>query len=149
MKEYLLQPAAKNMAIELPEVQFELDKASLTPQGKDSLQTLYRTLVENPTIVIELAAHTDTRGSDAYNMNLSQNRAQSCVNYLVSLGIDPARMVAKGYGETRTRISDAEIAKMATTEEKEAAHQKNRRVEFSVKSFDYVPKANEQGTGTN
>ncbi len=149
VKEYLLQPAAKNVAIELPEVQFELDKASLTPQGKDSLQTLYRTLVENPTIVIELAAHTDTRGSDAYNMNLSQNRAQSCVNYLVSLGIDPARMVAKGYGETRTRISDAEIAKMATTEEKEAAHQKNRRVEFSVKSFDYVPKANEQGTGTN
>jgi outer membrane protein OmpA-like peptidoglycan-associated protein len=49
-------------------------------------------------------------------------------------------MVAKGYGETRPKITDAEIAKMATNEEKEAAHQKNRRVEFSVKSFNYVPK---------
>ncbi len=150
VKEYLLQPAARNVAIALPEVLFELDKASLTPQGMDSLQTLYSTLVENPTIVIELAAHTDTRGSDKYNLTLSQNRAQSCVNYLISKGIDPARMVAKGYGETRPKITDAEIAKMATTEEKEAAHQKNRRVEFSVKSFDFVPKANgTQAPGSN
>lgn len=149
VKEYLLQPAAKDVAIALPEVQFELDKASLTAEGKDSLQVLYQTLIDNPTITIELAAHTDTRGSDKYNLTLSQNRAQSCVNYLISRGIDPARMTAKGYGETRNRITDAEIAKMATTAEKEAAHQKNRRVEFSVKSFDYVPKANQEGTGTN
>ncbi|MBS1936568.1 MAG: PD40 domain-containing protein [Bacteroidetes bacterium] len=148
VKEYLLQPAAKDIAIELPEVQFELDKASLTPQGKDSLEVLYTTLVENPTIIIELSAHTDSRGADAYNMNLSQNRAQSCVNYLIGKGIDPARMVAKGYGKTRLRITDAEIAKMATKEEKEAAHQKNRRVEFRVLSFDYVPKAG-QGTQGN
>ncbi len=140
VKEYLLQPAAKDVAIELPEVQFDLDKATLRPEGKDSLQVLYQILVDNPTITIELAAHTDTRGSDAYNLRLSQDRAQSCVNYLVGKGIDPARMTAKGYGETRTRISDAEIAKMATTAEKEAAHQKNRRVEFSVKSWDFVPK---------
>lgn len=147
VKEYLLQPAAKDIAIELPEVQFDLDKATLRPEGKDSLQVLYNTLIENPTIIIELAAHTDSRGSDKYNMDLSQRRAQSCVNYLVTLGIDPARMTAKGYGESRLRITDAEIAKMATTEEKEAAHQKNRRVEFSVKSFDYVPKdAEPQGT---
>lgn len=150
VKEYLLQPAAKNVVIELPEVQFELDKATLTPQGQDSLQVLYQTLIENPTITIELAAHTDTRGSDKYNLDLSQRRAQSCVNYLVSKGIDPARMTAKGYGETRPRITDAEIAKMATNEEKEAAHQKNRRVEFSVKSFDYVPATDApQGTPSN
>lgn len=150
VKEYLLQPAAKDMAIALPEVLFELDKASLTAQGKDSLQVLYQTMIDNPTIIIELAAHTDTRGSGKYNETLSQNRAQSCVNYLISKSIDPARMVAKGYGETRPKISDAEIAKMATKEEKEAAHQKNRRVEFSVKSFDYVPKENVPGaSGTN
>ncbi|HMN05804.1 MAG TPA: OmpA family protein [Flavobacteriales bacterium] len=147
VKEYLLQPAAKDVAIELPEVQFDLDKATLRPEGKDSLQVLYNTLIENPTIIIELAAHTDSRGSDKYNMDLSQRRAQSCVNYLVTLGIDPARMSAKGYGESRLRITDVEIAKMATNEEKEAAHQRNRRVEFSVKSFDYVPK--EQGTPSN
>lgn len=148
VKEYALQPAAKDVAIELPEVQFDLDKASLRPEGKDSLQVLYETLIENPTIIIELAAHTDSRGSDKYNLDLSQRRAQSCVNYLITLGIDPARMTAKGYGETRLRISDAEIAKMATNEEKEAAHQRNRRVEFSVKSFDFVPGQGEQ-QGTN
>ncbi|HQV39005.1 MAG: OmpA family protein [Flavobacteriales bacterium] len=143
VKEYLLQPVAPDKAIALPEVLFDLGSAALRPEGKDSLQTLYQTLVDNATIIIELAAHTDSRGSDKSNITLSQNRAQSCVNYLISKGIDPARMVAKGYGETRPRITDAEIAKMATTEEKEAAHQKNRRVEFTVKSFDFVPKANE------
>lgn len=146
VKEYLLQPVAPDRAIALPEVLFDLASAALRPEGKDSLQTLYQTLVDNPTIVIELAAHTDSRGSDKSNMTLSQNRAQSCVNYLISQGIDPARMVARGYGESRLRLTDAEIAKMATNEEKEAAHQKNRRVEFTVKSFDYVPNASGEGT---
>jgi peptidoglycan-associated lipoprotein len=139
-KEYYLQPASKDVVIKLPEVQYDLGSALLRPEGKDSLETLYLTLVENPTIIIELSAHTDSRDTDKRNMVLSQNRAQSCVNYLVSKGIDPVRMVAKGYGETMLRISDAEIAKMATKEEKEAAHQKNRRTEFRVLSFDYVPK---------
>ena len=150
VKEYLLQPVIPDRAIALPEVLFDLASATLRPEGKDSLQTLYHTLLDNPTIVIELAAHTDSRGSDKSNIVLSQNRAQSCVNYLISLGIDPARMVAKGYGETRLKISDAEIAKMPTNEEKEAAHQKNRRVEFTVKSFDFIPKANTpQAPGSN
>ncbi len=139
-KEYYLQPANKDVVIKLPEVQYDLGSALLRPEGKDSLETLYQTLVENPTIIIELSAHTDSRDTDKRNMVLSQNRAQSCVNFLVSKGIDPVRMVAKGYGETMLRISDSEIAKMATKEEKEAAHQKNRRTEFRVLSFDYVPK---------
>ncbi|MGV9012419.1 MAG: OmpA family protein [Flavobacteriales bacterium] len=146
VKEYLLQPVTPDKAISLPEVLFDLGSAALRPEGKDSLQTLYQTLVDNPTIIIELAAHTDSRGSDKSNILLSQNRAQSCVNYLISKGIDPARMVAKGYGESRPRITDAEIAKMATNEEKEAAHQKNRRVEFTVKSFGYVPKEGAPGS---
>ncbi|MEZ4739440.1 MAG: OmpA family protein [Flavobacteriales bacterium] len=103
---------------------------------------MYQTLIDNPTIIIELAAHTDTRDTEARNQILSQNRAQSCVNYLVTKGIDPIRMVAKGYGETRPRISDAEIKAMKTEEEREAAHQSNRRTEFRVLSYDYVPKAN-------
>ena len=139
VKEYFLQPARKDVAIKLPEVQYDLGKFELRPEGKDSLETLYQTLIENPTIIIELSAHTDSRDSDKRNMVLSQNRAQSCVNYLISKGIDPARMVAKGYGETMLRISDAEIAKLGTTAEKEAAHQQNRRTEFRVLSFDYVP----------
>ncbi|MFZ1617511.1 MAG: OmpA family protein, partial [Flavobacteriales bacterium] len=146
VKEYLLQPVTPDKAISLPEVLFDLGSAALRPEGKDSLQTLYQTLVDNPTIIIELAAHTDSRGSDKSNITLSQNRAQSCVNYLISKGIDPARMVAKGYGESRPRITDAEIAKMGTNEEKEAAHQKNRRVEFTVKSFGFVPKEGAPGS---
>ncbi len=141
-KEYYLQPAAKDIVIKLPEVQYDLGSYALRPEGKDSLETLYQTMVDNPTIVIELAAHTDSRDNDKRNMVLSQNRAQSCVNYLVSKGIDPVRMVPKGYGETRLRITDAEIKAMKTKEEQEAAHQKNRRTEFSVLSFDYVPKEN-------
>ena len=141
-KEYYLQPVRPDKFIKLPEVQYDLGSYALRPEGKDSLETLYQTLVDNPTIIIELAAHTDSRDSDKRNMVLSQNRAQSCVNYLVEKGIDPARMQPKGYGESMLRITDAEIAKMATKEEKEAAHQKNRRTEFRVLSFDYVPKEN-------
>lgn len=142
MKEYFLQPASKVDVINLPEVQYDLGKFELRPEGKDSLETLYQTLVDNEKIIIELSAHTDTRDSDARNLTLSQNRAQSCVNYLVTKGIDPVRMVAKGYGETKPRITDAQIKAMKTEEEREAAHQQNRRTEFRVLSYDYVPKAN-------
>jgi len=142
VKEYFLQPASKDIVIKLPEVQYDLGKFELRPEGKDSLETLYQTLIDNQTIIIELSAHTDTRDSDARNQILSQNRAQSCVNYLVTKGIDPVRMVAKGYGETMPRITDAQIKVMKTEEEREAAHQQNRRTEFRVLNYDYVPKAN-------
>jgi peptidoglycan-associated lipoprotein len=139
-KEYFLQPASKDIVIKLPEVQYDLGSAVLRAEGKDSLSTLYQTLIDNPTIIIELSAHTDSRGKDAANEVLSQNRAQSCVNYLVERGIDPARMVPKGYGERQLRITDAQIGAMKTKEEQEAAHQQNRRTEFRVLSYDYVPK---------
>jgi len=105
--------------------------------------------MDNPTIIIELAAHTDTRGSDASNDLLSQNRAQSCVNFLVTKGIDPARMIPKGYGERKVRITDAQIAAMKTNEEREAAHQQNRRTEFSVLSFEYQPKEGSEAPAPN
>lgn len=140
VKEYFLQPARKDVVIAMPEVQYELGSFALTQAGKDSLEFLFNTLTENPTIVIELAAHTDSRDSDKRNQILSENRAKSCVNYLVSRGIDPERLKPVGYGESRLRISDAEIAKMKTKEEQEAAHQMNRRTEFRVLSFDFVPK---------
>ncbi|MEO8589989.1 MAG: OmpA family protein [Flavobacteriales bacterium] len=142
VKEYFLQPAGKTDIIKLPEVQYEFDKYAITAAGQDSLETLYQTMIDNPTIIIELRAHTDSRGKDAYNLTLSQNRAQSCVNYLVGKGIDPTRMQPKGYGETELRIDDAKIAAMKTEEEREAAHQQNRRTEFRVLSWDFVPKAN-------
>jgi peptidoglycan-associated lipoprotein len=147
IKEFFITFTSPDIAIEFPEVRYDLAKAELQVNdqvnSKDSLNFLYQILVDNPTIIIELQAHTDTRGSAASNQKLSQARAQSCVDYLVSKGIDPARMVAKGYGEDKPKITDAQIAKMKTREEQEAAHQKNRRTEFSVLSFDYVPPSSE------
>jgi peptidoglycan-associated lipoprotein len=90
--------------------------------------------------VIELGSHTDTRGDKKSNDVLSQNRAQSVVDFLISKGIAGDRLVAKGYGENRPLISDADIAKASTDEEKESLHQKNRRTEFKILRTDYVPK---------
>ena len=123
--------------IEFPAVLYDLGKAELRPESKDSLDYLYQLLVDNPTIVIELSAHTDSRGDNYKNLILSQDRAKSCYNYLVSKGIPSDRMVPKGYGEERLLISDRQIAAMATEEEREAAHQKNRRTVFTVLRKDY------------
>ena len=108
--------------IKFPEVLYDLGKYTLRPESKDSLNFLYQTLIDNPTIVIELSAHTDSRGSDKSNQILSENRAKSCVDYLVEKGIAGDRMVAVGYGETRLIFSDNDIAKFKTKEEQEAAH---------------------------
>lgn len=125
--------------LRLPEIQYEYAKADLLPASKDSLNYLYNILVDNPAIKVELNAHTDTRGDDKTNLDLSQRRAQSCVDYLVKeKGINPARLTARGLGETKPIISDDMIKKAGTEQEKEALHQKNRRTEFKVTGFDFV-----------
>ena len=87
----------------------------------------------NDNISIELGAHTDARGNDDYNLKLSAARAKSCVDYIVSKGINKARIVSNGYGETRPIIPEAEInAMVPKSPEWEAAHQKNRRTAFKV-----------------
>ncbi|MFT6997035.1 MAG: peptidoglycan-associated lipoprotein [Cryomorphaceae bacterium] len=143
LKEYFITFTAPDKAIEFPEVRYAYNKAELQVNDEvnslDSLDFLFNVLSDNPTIIIELQAHTDSRGKDPYNKDLSQRRAESCVQYLSSKGIPTERMVAKGYGEGKLRITDKQIAALATEEEKEAAHQKNRRTEFTVLSFDYVP----------
>lgn len=135
----------KEEGIKLPEILYEFNKTTLTDQAKDSLDYLYNILIENPQIVIQLRANTDSRGSDSYNLKLSQGRAESVVNYLVSLGIANDRMEPKGYGETNLLISDAEINQLATEEEREAAHQLNRRTDFVVLRDDYVPASEGEG----
>ncbi len=145
VKEYFLQPAEVGDVVELPSVQYDVDEFALLPASMDSLEIAYNTLIDNPTMVVELRSHTDSRPTRRYkggNMELSQKRAQSCVNYLVTKGIDPARMVPVGRGAEETKIDDTTIKKMATKEEKEAAHQVNRRTDFKVLNYDYVPKAN-------
>lgn len=134
--DFCLTPIEKE--IRFPDVLYDLGKADLRPESKDSLNFLYQTLIDNPSIVIELSAHTDSRASDAFNLTLSKARAKSCVDYLLSKGINAARLVPQGYGEKRLLVTDAQIAKMATVEEKEAGHQKNRRTVFTVLRKDFV-----------
>jgi len=137
--DFVLQNASASTFIRFPEVLYDLDKFFLRPESKDSLNFLYQTLINNPTIVIELSSHTDSRSSDEYNKSLSQNRAKSCVDYLVNEKKIPlARLKPVGYGETKLLIKDDVIDKLPTVEEKEAAHQKNRRTVFRVLSWDYV-----------
>ena len=82
--------------IEVENIFFDLDKADLRPESMVSLDKLVETLNDNPNIVVELGSHTDSRASDAYNLDLSSRRAQSVVNYLIEKGISRDRLVAKG-----------------------------------------------------
>jgi peptidoglycan-associated lipoprotein len=154
-KDFQLKPVTPE--VKLPAILYALDKAELlidasgTGKGndtgkplnsEDSLATLLKTLNDNPTMIIELSAHTDSRGSDKHNLDLSQARAQTCVDWLIAKGIPKERLMAKGWGEKKLKISDAQIAKAKTKQEKEALHAVNRRTVFKVISWDYIdPKA--------
>jgi len=157
-RDFILEPIPKKPIV-LPEILYDLAKWDLKPQYQDSLQGLIETLDENPTLVVELASHTDIRDTDERNDILSQKRAQSAVDYLILRGIDPDRLVAKGYGERVNRevdrnyylndillidsgtvLTEEFIDGLPNTEKKEYAHQLNRRTEFTVLRNDFVPK---------
>jgi outer membrane protein OmpA-like peptidoglycan-associated protein len=116
----------------LKNIFYDYNEATLRASSYNELDKVIELLNANPKMKVELSAHTDSRGSDAYNNKLSQARAQSCVDYLVGKGVDVSRLVAKGYGEKQLVITDAEIEKLATEKAKEDAHQQNRRTEFKI-----------------
>ena len=136
--------------IVLPDIYYEFDKWDLLLQYQDSLMTLVTLLKDNPKISIELASHTDSRGSDQHNDELSQKRAESVVTFLKEKGIDQGRLIAKGYGKSIPRVLSADMTrdgyvfKKGTTlseeyinsipdeKKREAAYQLNRRTEFTV-----------------
>jgi outer membrane protein OmpA-like peptidoglycan-associated protein len=93
-----LKKVVINKTYKLSNILYEFDKATLTPTAMLVLDTLYDLLRENPTFVIDLSSHTDGKGADAYNLKLSQARAESCVTYLIKKGISKNRMVPIGYG---------------------------------------------------
>ncbi len=142
----------KDTVYDLPEIQFAYDKSDLLViDGKinsyDSLDFLYQLMIDNPTIIIEIQNHSDCRGKAIYSSSSgnTQRRAQACVDYLVSKGIPQERLVAKGYGNQVPRgpgLDCESIKKLPTKEEQELAHQKNRRVQFRVLSFEYKPTDN-------
>ena len=89
----------------------------------DEEQRLIKLLTDIPTMKIELGGHTDSKGSDEYNMKLSASRAQAVVDYLATHGIDKNRLTSNGYGET----------KPMDTNDTEEGRQLNRRTEFEIK----------------
>ncbi|MAZ29054.1 MAG: cell envelope biogenesis protein OmpA [Cytophagaceae bacterium] len=114
-------------AIRLDNINFDLDKWDILPASVPDLQKVVNLMKANPTIKVEMSSHTDSRGSNLYNQDLSQKRAQSTVEYLVSQGISRDRLIARGAGETEllNRCADG-------TSCSEAEHRINRRTEFKV-----------------
>jgi outer membrane protein OmpA-like peptidoglycan-associated protein/tetratricopeptide (TPR) repeat protein len=116
----------------LANVFFDLGKSTLRPESFVELNKLFDFLVNNPTLSIEIGGHTDTRGDDKDNLKLSNDRAKAVYDYVISKGIVAKRISYKGYGETKPVIVDSEISKLATEQEREAAHQSNRRTEYKI-----------------
>lgn len=120
----------------LKDIYYDFDKATLRPQSLIVLDTVVAIMLDNPNIIIEMSAHTDSKGKDAYNIKLSQRRAQSCVDYLISKGIFTSRMIAKGYGKTRPIAPNT----LPDGKDNPEGRQLNRRTEFKVLRVTQVSK---------
>lgn len=150
--EFILPSISKPSVVE--NIFYDYDKADLRPESKTALNELIAVLHDNPNVTIEMASHTDRWGSDAYNINLSERRAKSVVDYLVENGISRDRLQPHGYGKSRPKtvtkriarlypqfkegdILTEEFIKTLSEEDQQAADQINRRTEFSVLSLTY------------
>ncbi len=116
----------RNTEINLDNIYYDFDDWAIRPDAEPTLNQLATTLARNPNIRIELASHTDCRGRTAYNQTLSQKRAESAVQYLITKGIATDRLTAKGYGES------APAVECNCTLCQEEEHQANRRTTFKV-----------------
>uniref|UniRef100_UPI0040296F60 PorE family type IX secretion system protein n=1 Tax=Candidatus Limisoma sp. TaxID=3076476 RepID=UPI0040296F60 len=150
--EFILPSISKPSVVE--NIFYDYDKADLRSESKTALNELIAVLRDNPNVTIEMASHTDRWGSDAYNINLSERRAKSVVDYLVENGISRDRLQPHGYGKSRPKtvtkriarlypqfkegdILTEEFIKTLSEEDQQAADQINRRTEFSVLSLTY------------
>jgi outer membrane protein OmpA-like peptidoglycan-associated protein len=113
---------------QLNNIYYDFNKWALRPEAIQTLDKLSVFLKDNPVIKVELGSHTDCRGSDDYNLTLSEKRAQACVDYLVDTqGLDPEKITAKGYGETQL-VNHCDDGVTCS----EAEHQLNRRTEIKI-----------------
>jgi peptidoglycan-associated lipoprotein len=124
----VLEKLEKGVAYRLKNIYFGYDSATINPVAAAELNKLVDVLNDNPEIKIEMGSHTDSVASDAFNLELSQRRAQSTVNYLIKKGIAPTRLVAKGYGESKP------IARNSHPDgtDNPAGRARNRRTEFKI-----------------
>lgn len=150
--DFILASISKPQVVE--NIFYDFDKATLRPESKAALDEMAQMLRDNPNVTIEMGSHTDRHGSEAYNENLSDRRAKSVVDYLISAGIPADRLKWQGYGESRPKTVTKRINReypqfpegtilneeyILTLDEaaQEAADQINRRTEFQVTSIDY------------
>lgn len=150
--DFMLAAVYKPQVVE--NIFYDFDKATLRPESKEALDEMAQILRDNPDVTIELGAHTDRKGSDEYNIRLSERRAQSVVDYLIAAGIDMARLSPKGYGESVPKtvtkrinreypqfpegtVLTEEYIETLEPEDRDAADQINRRTEFRVLSQEF------------
>ncbi|MCM1489732.1 MAG: OmpA family protein [Muribaculum sp.] len=149
--DFILASISKPSVVE--NIFYDFDKASLRPESKEALDEIAVMLEDNPNVSIEMSAHTDRKGSEEYNIDLSDRRAKSVVDYLVEKGINPSRLTWVGYGKSRPKTITKRINKeypqfeegvtltpefieTLSEEDQEAADQINRRTEFQVTAID-------------
>lgn len=146
---------AKSTTVVLPNIFFDFDSWELKTESVASLEQLVELMNDNPTVVIEIGAHTDSQGQAEYNMKLSQNRAQAVVNFLKERGVDLRRLRAKGYAQSvpfvvtpalhaaygylpiGQALDDAFVRSLPTEEQQTVAHGANRRITFRVVRDDF------------
>lgn len=150
--DFILASITKPVVID--NIFYDFDRATLRPESKTALDEMAQVLRDNPNVTIEMASHTDRKGTDEYNIDLSGRRARSVIDYLISVGISPDRLQSQGYGESRPKTITKKLAREfpqfkegdVLTEEyilalpeadQEVADQINRRTEFQVLSIDY------------
>lgn len=151
---FTLAPVNRPMVVD--NIFYDYNKATLRPESRLALDSLATMMHANPTITVELSAHTDRIGSDSYNQPLSERRARSVVDYLINeAGIDARRLSSKGYGKSRpmtvtprlarqfpqfqegTVLTPEFIGSLDNDADREAADQINRRIEFEITSVDF------------
>ena len=150
--DFILSAIHKPQVIE--NIFYDFDMATLRPESEAALDEMAQILKENPNVCVEMSSHTDRWGSDEYNIDLSNRRAQSVVDYLIAAGIEPERLRPQGYGESKPKmvtkkingdypqfaegvILTEEFIETLSEEDQEAADQINRRTEFQVTAIDY------------
>ncbi len=150
--DFVLSSISKPNVVE--NIFYDFDRATLRPESKTALDELAQMLRDNPNITIEMSSHTDRVGTEEYNIDLSNRRAKSVVDYLIAAGIAKERLTYAGYGKTRPKtvtkrinkdypqfpegtVLNEEFLSTLSDEDREAADQINRRTEFQVTAIDF------------
>lgn len=144
-----LTPVVAGMVLEFPPIYYEYARWEITPESDATLAEMEKTMKDNPNIKVEIGAHTDPRNTVEYNDILSQKRAESVVKHMVKNGIDPERLIAKGYGEriplvvkkdtmglkAGAELTHKFIESIEDPKLKKFAYQLDRRTEFKIVGF--------------